>query len=197
MVSTDSAGAHSGWALGWEPWGGDGNDEVIKTHHLQTKEDLGNGCCDYTDIVKGGVMCCRATSSPSIAPTAGPEFTDAQKARISDWKSRAVYQILTDRFARMPDDDYNCTDLYEYCGGTFQGIKNRLDYIEGLGYDAIWISPVVENTRNGYHGYWAKNIYEINPYFGTESDLVELANELHARDMYLMIDVCVYMYISK
>ena len=59
-----------------------------------------------------------------------------------------------------------CTDLSKYCGGTFNGLRNHLDYIQELGFDGIWISPIVENTQNGYHGYWAKNIYNINPYFG-------------------------------
>ena len=36
-----------------------------------------------------------------------------------------------------------------------------------MGFNAIWISPVVENSDNGYHGYWAKDWESINPYFGT------------------------------
>ena len=31
-----------------------------------------------------------------------------------------------------------------------------------MGFDAIWVSPIIENTDGGYHGYWAKNIYELN-----------------------------------
>jgi len=38
------------------------------------------------------------------------------------------------------------TSERKYCGGTFQGITNKLDYIQGMGFDAIWISPVVENV---------------------------------------------------
>jgi len=37
-----------------------------------------------------------------------------------------------------------------------------------MGFDAIWISPIVKNYPNDFHGYAAMNIYEINPYFGTE-----------------------------
>ena len=50
-------------------------------------------------------------------------------------------------------------------------------------------SPVVENTDKGYHGYWAKDFYSINPNFGNEQDLINLADALHAKGMYLMIDV--------
>jgi len=58
-----------------------------------------------------------------------------------------------------------------------------------MGFDAIWITPVVENLDGGYHGYWAKNIYNLNPNFGTENDLLTLKQELRNRGMYLMIDV--------
>jgi len=41
-----------------------------------------------------------------------------------------------------------------------QGIINHLDYIASMGFDAIWISPVVANVPGGYHGYWASNLYQ-------------------------------------
>ena len=58
-----------------------------------------------------------------------------------------------------------------------------------MGFDAIWISPVIENTDAGYHGYWAKNLYTINPYFGTEQDLQDLVKTCHDRDVWVMVDV--------
>lgn len=60
-----------------------------------------------------------------------------------------------------------------------------------MGFDAIWISPVVSNvdSPNAYHGYWAQDLYSINSKFGTTADLKALWNALHARGMYLMIDV--------
>ena len=66
---------------------------------------------------------------------------------------------------------------------------NHLDYVQTLGFDAIWISPVVANLDNGYHGYWASDLYSVNSHFGTEQDLIDLADALHKRDMLLMIDV--------
>jgi len=106
------------------------------------------------------------------------------------WKSRTIYQLLTDRFAKTNDGNYApCTDLSDYCGGTFQGIANHLDYIQGMGFDAIWISPIVTNTPGGYHGYWSKDLYGINPYFGTADDLRQLINACHARDIWVMLDV--------
>ncbi len=105
-----------------------------------------------------------------------------------EWKSRTIYQILTDRFSRTSGDTSGC-DISKYCGGTFKGLQNNLDYIQNMGFDAIWISPVVENTDGGYHGYWAKNFYQINSHFGTQQDFQNLINECHKRGIWVMVDV--------
>lgn len=105
-----------------------------------------------------------------------------------EWKTRSIYQIVTDRFARTNGDTAGC-DLRNYCGGTFQGIKNNLDYISGMGFNAIWISPIVENTDGAYHGYHAKNFYNTNPKFGTEDELKDLIAECHKRDIWVMVDI--------
>ena len=55
-----------------------------------------------------------------------------------EWKTRAIYQVLTDRFARTSDTG-NC-NLSQYCGGNYQGLINKLDYIKGMGFDFLsWI----------------------------------------------------------
>lgn len=107
-----------------------------------------------------------------------------------EWKTRIIYQILTDRFAPsnvLPTK--KCTDLRGWCGGTFKGIENHLEYITGLGANAIWISPIVLNTDGGYHGYWAKNIFEIESHFGSKEDLKSLVKACHDRDVWVMVDV--------
>jgi len=106
-----------------------------------------------------------------------------------EWKTRAIYQILTDRFARTHDDITQCTDLSDYCGGTFKGIERNLDYIKNMGYNAIWISPVAKNAPKGYHGYWYINMYEINEHFGSKQDLKDLIDACHEKDIWVMIDV--------
>ena len=117
----------------------------------------------------------------------------------AEWRSRSIYQVLTDRFAlangstTAPCD----TGVGLYCGGSFKGIETQLDYIHGMGFDAIWISPITAQiptfTPYGdpYHGYWQQDLYEINPHFGTADDLMDLSKALHARDMLLMVDVVV------
>ena len=66
-----------------------------------------------------------------------------------------------------------------------------------MGFTAIWISPITlqlpQTTPYGqaYHGYWQQDINSLNDHFGTMADLKDLSTALHARDMYLMVDVVV------
>ena len=103
------------------------------------------------------------------------------------WKSRSIYQVLTDRFARTSGSG-SC-NLSKYCGGSYKGIQSKLDYIKGMGFDAIWISPIVENTAGSYHGYHLTNLYKLNTNFGTEDDLKNLITDCHKKDIWVMVDV--------
>ena len=103
------------------------------------------------------------------------------------WKSRSIYQVLTDRFARTSGSG-SC-NLSKYCGGSYKGIQSKLDYIKGMGFDAIWISPIVENTAGSYHGYHLTNLYKLNTNFGTEDDLKNLISACHKKDIWVMVDV--------
>ena len=105
------------------------------------------------------------------------------------WKKRSVYFLLTDRFEKSTAGGSACTNLSNYCGGTFKGLTNGLDYIKGMGFDAVWISPVVDNLSGGYHGYWAKNWEGINSNFGTEAELTAFVQAAHAKGIWVMVDV--------
>eukprot|EP01099_Mayorella_cantabrigiensis_P000487 TRINITY_DN1227_c0_g1_i7.p1 TRINITY_DN1227_c0_g1~~TRINITY_DN1227_c0_g1_i7.p1 ORF type:complete len:506 (+),score=102.80 TRINITY_DN1227_c0_g1_i7:112-1518(+) len=110
-------------------------------------------------------------------------------ASKEEWKSRSIYQVFTDRYSQTQNNTWGCSDLGNYCGGTLLGIINHLDYISAMGFDAIWISPVVTNTDGGYHGYWAKDFYGINYKFGSSADLHSLVSAAHSRGMFVMLDV--------
>ena len=56
--------------------------------------------------------------------------------------SRHSVPKMQQRFAREDDSNSPCGDLSDYCGGTFRGIGKKLDYIQGLGVNAICISPI-------------------------------------------------------
>ncbi|KAK5120650.1 hypothetical protein LTR85_006008 [Meristemomyces frigidus] len=123
----------------------------------------------------------------------------ALAASAADWRSRTIYQVLTDRFARSDGSTTATCNTGDrvYCGGSYAGIQNQLDYIQNMGFDAVWISPVTAqvqgNTVDGYayHGYWQQDLYELNSNFGTADDLKALSAALHARGMYLMVDIVV------
>ncbi|KAJ5105270.1 hypothetical protein NUU61_002617 [Penicillium alfredii] len=113
------------------------------------------------------------------------------------WRSQSIYFMLTDRFARTDGSTTSPCDTSQskYCGGTWRGIINKLDYIQDMGFTAIWITPVTKQisktTKYGdaYHGYWQQDIDSLNSNYGTEDDLKDLASALHDRGMYLMVDV--------
>jgi alpha-amylase len=96
---------------------------------------------------------------------------------------------MTDRFSPSNNTASPCNNLGNYCGGTWKGITNHLDYIQGMGFDAIWISPVISNTPGGYHGYWAQDFSQLNANFGTEQELEELVSAVHSRNMLIMVGV--------
>ena len=104
-----------------------------------------------------------------------------------EWKSRSIYQLLTDRFARSSDTGH--CNYSQYCGGNYRGLINKLDYIKGMGFDAIWISPIIENTEGSYHGYHFTNLYNLNYHFGSEDDFKELVRTCHSKDIWVMVDV--------
>ncbi|KAI8805238.1 glycoside hydrolase superfamily [Cladochytrium replicatum] len=117
-------------------------------------------------------------------------------ATPAEWKSRNIYFLLVDRFAQ--GGNYStaaCTDLRKWCGGNLRGVIERLDYIQNMGFDAIWIAPIVgqkvssDTTYAPYHGYHAKDLYSIDSHYGTLPDVQALARALHRRGMLFMLDV--------
>ncbi|CAK5263009.1 unnamed protein product [Mycena citricolor] len=125
-------------------------------------------------------------------------------AHAPEWRRRSIYQIVTDRFSRSDNSLIAPCDTQarKYCGGSWKGITNRLDYIANMGFTAIWISPIVKQLEGStgygeaYHGYWTRDLYSLNPQFGTQQDLMELIDAAHARDIYVMLDVVLNHFAS-
>ncbi len=115
----------------------------------------------------------------------------------TDWRDEVIYQIMVDRFENGdPNNDLNVAPSIpgRYHGGDWQGIIDRLDYLEALGVTALWISPVVKNTEEdagfaSYHGYWTQDFLRPNPHFGDLYKLRELTTAAHARGMKVILDV--------
>ncbi|KIM23256.1 glycoside hydrolase family 13 protein [Serendipita vermifera MAFF 305830] len=122
-------------------------------------------------------------------------------ADAEEWKKQSIYQIITDRFglpSSLPQSTPCDVAQQAFCGGTWKGIIANLDYIQSMGFTAIWISPVHKNydgprTAYGdaYHGYWVTDIGQLNDRFGTAQDLKQLSDEVHRRGMLFMVDIVV------
>lgn len=112
-------------------------------------------------------------------------------ATPQQWRSRAIYQVLTDRFARTDGSTTATCNTGDrvYCGGTYQGLIKKLDYIQNMGFTAVWISPVIKNIEantgegEAFHGYWGQDFNSLNSHFGTADDLKALSTALHNRGM--------------
>ncbi|KAF9793255.1 alpha-amylase [Thelephora terrestris] len=126
-------------------------------------------------------------------------------ATAADWRSRSIYQLITDRYALPAGADPTAckTQDQTWCGGTWNTIRENLDYIQNAGFTAIWISPVNQNYQgprtaygDPYHGYWIQDASQLNSHFGTSDDLKNLSAEVHRRNMYLMVDVVVNNVMS-
>lgn len=57
----------------------------------------------------------------------------------AQWRSQSIYQVMTDRFARTDGSTTASCDVNRYCGGTWQGLINKLDYIQNMGFTAVGI----------------------------------------------------------
>jgi glycosidase len=122
-------------------------------------------------------------------PVAAPDVRAA-------WRGRSIYFVLTDRFANgdPSNDDANGyrTDLSDgsaWHGGDLKGLTEHLDYIQGMGFDALWITPVVtQHHPHGYHGYWGWDFYTVDGHLGAMADLQALVARAHGLGMKVLLD---------
>jgi glycosidase len=115
--------------------------------------------------------------------------------------SDALYLITPDRFANgdsKNDGQLNMNDTlhgrehpFGRHGGDIKGIHDKVEYIEDLGFTALWISPLLENDefKESYHGYAITDHYNIDPRFGSNEDYRKLVENLHSRGMKMVMDV--------
>jgi len=120
----------------------------------------------------------------------------------ADWRDNWIYFLLTDRFNNTvmpPKGTWNRRyDLRQ--GGTFKGVQAQLAYLQDLGAKAIWLSPVLKNSRPNwqynYHGYGQQDFLNVDERFASdgqlstaEHELTELVDEAHARDIFVILDI--------
>lgn len=132
--------------------------------------------------------------TPKVKPFASPR----------DWRDVFIYQLLIDRFddgkEHPPYDPKSAKrgrDKNQACmfqGGNIKGVTRRLDYIKGLGCNAVWISPPFKSRQewnDSCHGYAIQDFLAVDPRIGTLEDLQELTREAHARGMYVILDIVI------
>jgi glycosidase len=122
-----------------------------------------------------------------------------------DWRDCWIYFLLIDRFnnpGAPPKFGWNKKYGFRQ-GGTLQGVQRQLGYLQDLGVRAIWLSPVLKNSkpeRDGwaftYPGYNTQDFLNVDERLASdgtrataERELVQLVDEAHARGMYIIIDI--------
>ena len=122
-----------------------------------------------------------------------------------DWRDEILYFVMTDRFADgdpanndQGAGEFKAGDPTRYNGGDLLGLRQRLDYIRGLGATGVWITPPVANqwldpprSYSGFHGYWAEHFMQVDKHLGTLADYQALSRALHQRSMVLVQDIVV------
>lgn len=116
----------------------------------------------------------------------------------TDFRDEQIYFVITTRFYDGdPSNNTQCWDGQNYNDGDpawrgdFKGLIERLDYIKALGFTAVWITPVVENTSGyDYHGYHASDFSKVDKRYESEDvDFQTLIDAAHARGMKIILDI--------
>ncbi|MGH9132342.1 MAG: alpha-amylase family glycosyl hydrolase, partial [Ilumatobacteraceae bacterium] len=153
----------------------------------------------------------------AVAPASTPEGVNEDDQALAgtslrdDLTRERFYFVMADRFDNGdPTNDtggiagdrlangFDPTDKGFYHGGDIAGLTAQLDYIEGLGTTAIWLTPAFKNRpvqgaepdiSAGYHGYWITDFTQIDPHLGTNDELRTLVDEAHARGIKVFFDI--------
>ncbi|ARU93639.1 alpha-amylase [Tatumella citrea] len=154
----------------------------------------------------------------TLAPASGSdgllllESADTTGPAPFSWHNATVYFALTDRFANgNPANDHSygrkddgMQNIATFHGGDLQGLTGKLDYLQQLGVNALWISSPLEQIHGwigggakgdfphyAYHGYYALDWTRLDANMGTAADLQALVTAAHKRGIRILFDVVV------
>jgi glycosidase len=129
---------------------------------------------------------------------------DTSVSNAANFSTDVIYQIVTDRFLDGDPSNnptgaiFDKNNLQKYHGGDWAGITKELNnnYFTNMGVTALWISSPVENIETvdpsnncaAYHGYWAKDFFRTNPYFGSIRDFQTMVSTAHSKGIKIVID---------
>lgn len=125
-----------------------------------------------------------------------PFVHEADTFQAPEWaKSTVWYQIFPERFANGREDlspenvlpwGSKDPDVNDFFGGDLQGIVDKLDYVEDLGVNGIYLTPIFSAPSN--HKYDTLDYYSIDPHFGDPELFRTLVSQIHQRGMRIMLD---------
>lgn len=145
----------------------------------------------------GERVTCFVTSTPATLKEISDSPKPHKKATPSParWSDQSIYFVMVDRFFdgdpgnnRLGYHGFNRAEGFAAHGGDFQGLTKKLDYIQGLGATAIWVTPICQNF-DAYHGYGAVNFLLPDRRLGTLADFREFVDAAHRRGMYVILDI--------
>ncbi|MEO0456910.1 MAG: glycoside hydrolase family 13 protein [Cyanobacteria bacterium P01_A01_bin.114] len=121
------------------------------------------------------------------------------QVKTPDWVKRAIfYQIFPDRFARtkrpsrlpemqVPLEVWNSLPTPQgYKGGDLWGVAENLDYLQDLGINAIYFTPIFQSASN--HRYHTHDYYKVDPLLGGNEAFFDLLKAAHQRDIKVVLD---------
>src|SRR5258708_27749720 len=112
-----------------------------------------------------------------IAATCWAQHRPTPSRDLTWWKNAVIYEIYPRSFADTNGDGV----------GDLNGIIQRLDYLQDLGVDAIWITPFYPSPQVDF-GYDVSDYENVDPQFGTLADFDRLVQEAHKRDIKVICD---------
>ena len=159
------------------PAEGTGSANVTLTAGNSTLTSQRSGKVMFQNTAKTVSATVDVTQAAYVPPTPIEGNVVPEPAAFDGTKrSNTTYQLLVYTFADSNGDKI----------GDFKGIQNKLDYLNDLGVNAIWLSPI--HPSDSYHGYDITDYNAVNPVFGTETDLQNLINAAHAKDIKIYLD---------
>ncbi len=112
-----------------------------------------------------------------------------------------IYLVTPDRFVNGDPSNDNIEGMPDKVnrdnlnngrhGGDIRGVINSLDYLDDLGFTAVWVNPLLENNMKdfSYHGYSTTDFYKVDPRFGSNEEYLELADTAREKGMKIIMDM--------
>ena len=120
-----------------------------------------------------------------------------------------IYFVMLDRFANgdtsndngdpsgLASGGYDPTNSGYYHGGDIKGLADKIPYIKGLGFNTIWVTPVMRQVTfsgggkgsTGYHGYWIAGFDQVDPHLGTMGQFKSFVNTAHDAGIHVILDI--------